>query len=1120
MERVSVREEQVVIPTYPAGEKEKNPLFLEKRVYQGSSGAVYPYPVIESVGTEKEDHSWKALYLENEYLKIMILPELGGRVQMAYDKTNDYHFVYYNRVIKPALVGLTGPWISGGIEFNWPQHHRPGTYEPTDHMTEEHEDGSAAVWIGELEQMSRTRVTTAFRLRPGKAVLEIEARLYNGSAVPRTFLWWANPAVSVGDSYQSVFPPDVHAVMDHGKRDVSSFPIATGTYYKMDYSAGVDISRYKNIPVPTSYMACHSDYDFMGCYDHEKQAGMLHVANHHLVPGKKQWTWGNGDFGQAWDRNLTDEDGPYIELMTGAFTDNQPDFSWLQPGEEKVFRQNFMPYKELGEVANASVRAALSLNVSDTAAVIGVYATGREENLTLQLRRKDEVLFSRALTLTPEKAFKTSVARPEDSREGDFTLVLLEGEREILRARREEETLRPVPEPARAALPPEEIRSVEELYLTGLHLEQYRHATRDPEAYYREGLKRDPGESRCLTALGKRKLARGDFKGAEKHFLRAVERQTLRNPNPYDGEALFQLGQALKMQGRREDAYDRFYKSVWNGAWQGAGYTELARISSGRGEWDQALLEADRAIAAGQHNRKALHVKTVILRQTGQKAEARRVLEDLKRIDPLDHAAWFEEYLLCAGGPPAERDAAREAFERIIRDNAFSRLELSLDYMWCGCFGDASALLELTGPDREDASPLALYYQGYFRELAGCPGEAEQWYLRAAAADPAFCFPSRPESVMILEHVMKGHPEDVKAPYYAGNFYYHNRRFDRALKLWERAAAADPTFPTVRRNLALGAFNKQADPLRARRLLEEAFRLDPMDARVMFELDQLYRKLGLPAAERLAFLEEYPENVSRRDDLTVERLTLLNLTGRPDRALEIMSSRRFQPWEGGEGRVSSQYVRALIMQGVEELERNRPEKAGSLLERARSYPHNLGEGKLVTMTDNELDYFRGVALEASGRPEEAAACFRSATEGTGEPASAMYYNDQSADLIYYQGLACLKLDRPEDARGRFNTLLSWGKAHFHDTPEIDYFAVSLPDLLIFDEDLAERNRTCCRYLMALGEFGLGNRSRALDLLDEVVTADPAYPGAGFLKGMWTGGNGIPMGMEPSVPAGD
>lgn len=248
-------EEDVVIPTYEIDTPDKNPMFLEKRVYQGSSGKVYPYPTIEKISHEKKDKIWHAVYLENEYLKVMILPELGGRIQRAYDKRNDYDFVYYNHVIKPALVGLAGPWISGGIEFNWPQHHRPTTYMPVDHLAETHEDGSVTLLVGDVDQMYGTKVMTSFTLYPGKAYIEIRGQLYNRTPLPQTFLWWANPAVSVNEYTQSIFPPDVHTVYDHGKRAVSRFPIAKGEYYKHDYSEGVDISRYKNIPVPTSYMA-------------------------------------------------------------------------------------------------------------------------------------------------------------------------------------------------------------------------------------------------------------------------------------------------------------------------------------------------------------------------------------------------------------------------------------------------------------------------------------------------------------------------------------------------------------------------------------------------------------------------------------------------------------------------------------------------------------------------------------------------------------------------------------------------------------------------------------------------------------------------------------------------
>lgn len=262
-----IREEIVKIPTYKTAEAEKSPLFIEKRAYQGSTGKVYPLPVTEKIYDEKELKEYKALILENDFIYVMILPELGGRIQRAYDKTNGYDFVYYNHVIKPALVGLAGPWISGGIEFNWPQHHRPSTFSPVDYSISENADGSVTAYVGETDVMYGTKGMAAITVYPDKAYIEIKGTFYNPTDYPQTFLWWANPAVAVNDNTFSVFPPDVNAVYDHGKRDVSTFPIATGEYYKYDYSAGVDISRYKNIKVPTSYMAAHSDFDFIGNFD-------------------------------------------------------------------------------------------------------------------------------------------------------------------------------------------------------------------------------------------------------------------------------------------------------------------------------------------------------------------------------------------------------------------------------------------------------------------------------------------------------------------------------------------------------------------------------------------------------------------------------------------------------------------------------------------------------------------------------------------------------------------------------------------------------------------------------------------------------------------------------------
>ena len=469
MNKAQVYEQTVTIPTYRIGNLEKNPLFIEKRAYQGSTGKVYPLPICEKISETPEDVQYQAVILENEYLYVMILPELGGRIQRALDKTNQYDFVYYNRVIKPALVGLTGPWISGGIEFNWPQHHRPSTFMPVDYTLSENPGGSASVILGETDRINGTKSNAVITLYPGKAYIEISGRLFNPTDYPQTFLWWANPAVSVNDHTFSVFPPDVNAVMDHGKRAVSTFPIATGEYYKADYSAGVDISRYKNIRVPTSYMAAHSDFDFVGNFDESRDAGLLHVADHHISPGKKQWTWGCGNFGKTWDRNLTDEDGPYIELMTGVYCDNQPDFAWLKPHEEKNFTQYFMPYKTVGRVSNATRDVVLGVDYIGTdgkvldpdpftygreandalrrkaaAARIKVYATGSFPDAEIVIRSAGQEICRRKADLSPLKACIETV---EDLQDYEVTVSGADG-KNLCEYREYVKENRPIPEPA------------------------------------------------------------------------------------------------------------------------------------------------------------------------------------------------------------------------------------------------------------------------------------------------------------------------------------------------------------------------------------------------------------------------------------------------------------------------------------------------------------------------------------------------------------------------------------------------------------------------------------------------------------------------------------------------
>ncbi|MBE0695577.1 MAG: DUF5107 domain-containing protein, partial [Anaerolineaceae bacterium] len=617
-------------------------------------------------------------------------------------------------VIKPALVGLAGPWISGGIEFNWPQHHRPTTFSPLDWRIAANLDGSQTVWCAEIEPMFHTKGMHGFRLYPDRAYLEISVQLYNRTSEPQTFLWWANPAVHVNDDYQSVFPPDVHAVMDHGKRDVSTFPIATGTYYKIDYAAnpaeGTDISRYKNIPVPTSYMAYHSDYDFVGDYDHGKQAGMIHVANHHIVPGKKQWTWGNSDFGQSWDRQLTDADGPYIELMCGAFTDNQPDFSWIMPGEEKTFTQLFMPYKLIGPASNANKDVVIHLDIQTAeeagSCTFGVYVSS-PRTITTRLECAGKVIYQSKLTLDPESVLIKSIPLPNPVRAQDITLTILdEAGAALITYTPQADGKRAVPPAASPAKPPVEITSNEELFLNGLHLEQYRHATFLPEPYYEEALRRDPGDARCNNALGLLLYRRGKFAEAEPYLRKAIERLTLRNPNPYDGEPYYNLGLALKMQGREDEAFNAFYKSAWNAAWQASAYFELARLAARKARrspnpsacFEEALELAERALLCEWTHHRARQVKIAILRRLDRGKEARAEIDLALALDRMEYGALVEKdlldgriYLLPGGDSTSKATNPDET--HYFRQNAYTAIALALDYTQMGFFEDAQVLL-------------------------------------------------------------------------------------------------------------------------------------------------------------------------------------------------------------------------------------------------------------------------------------------------------------------------------------------------------------------------------------------------------------------------------------------
>jgi tetratricopeptide (TPR) repeat protein len=1067
-------EDVVTIPTYPEQAPDKNPMFLEKRVYQGSSGKVYPNPFTDRVSNERSNKTYRAVFLENEYIHLMMLPAIGGRIHVGQDKTNGYDFFYRQQVIKPALVGLLGPWISGGVEFNWPQHHRPSTFMPAQHAIVHGKDGSVTVWLGEHEPMQRMKGMVGVCLHPGKAYIEAKVRLYNRTPFAQTFLWWANVGVHVHDEYQAFFPPDVTYVADHAKRAMSSFPIARNFYYGVDYRKGVDISWYKNIPVPTSYMVTKSKYDFFGGYDHRQRAGIVHFANRHIAPGKKLWTWGNAEFGYAWDRNLTDADGPYIELMAGVFTDNQPDFSWLHPYESRDWSQFWYPIQLIGPAKNANRSAAVNLTQEGKRILVGICVTEPFQGAKLCVTADGQSVLEEVTDFLPGKpVIRELVGEGRPS----LTLLTKEGQEIIEYTPADEPEKAQLPSPASEPAAPKQISSNDELYITGLHLEQYRHATRYAEPYWEEALQRDPLDSRCSTALGLLRLRRGQFAEAEMHFRRAIERLTRRNPNPADGEAFYYLGVTLQYREQFEEAYAAYSKAAWNYSWQAAASYQLGEIECLRHEFRRAMQHLDQSLDRDPGNLKARNLKTAVLRKLGAFADAQDYAKETAAANPLDVWSRNELRLLSHG----EKDLTKETgLPAEMRTNVQLSLDLAFDYIRAGFWVEAADVLSReVAQSGQHAHPMLFYSLVYCADRMGDYSRASTYRAEATKASPDYCFPARLEEMIALEASLATNASDAKTHYYLGNLLYDKKRYEDAIREWESSVKLDSSFAIPWRNLGIAYFNVRKDPERALRAYETAFRANPADARLLYELDQLRKRVGISANQRLTQLEGHPNLLSQRDDLMTELVTLYNQTGQPRKALDILYARRFNPWEGGEGLVSGQFVWANLLIGRALLEKGDWQEAFEHFSAAREYPHNLGEGKHLLTRETHLDYFTGVALFRLGRIEKARQFWARAAR-----------DDCAANwMVYYRAASLQALNRNDDAARILNELRTFAAQQMQAEVKIDYFATSLPNLLLFEDDLQKRNQVECLFLMALVELGERNFERASSLLNQVRALD-------------------------------
>ncbi len=1068
MKQVTAENKKTKIPTYIPKKAHDLPMFFENKPYQGASGRIYPIPYADGITDEKQDVEYDIYTLENEYLKVQVAPELGGKILRGLDKVGNYDFIYYNEVVKPALVGIAGPWISGGIEFNWPQHHRPTTFMPLEAVLEENADGGKTVWTGEVEAFNRMKGMAGITVDAGRSYIKAKVRVYNRTALPQIFMWWANLAVPVDDNYRTIFPPDCEWVNDHDRRAVLEWPIAKGVYKTArpyDFGDGTNLSHYSAVKVPSSYLISQgqSDMDYIAGYDVAKEKGIATVANHHISPGKKMWHWGIGDFGDMWCSNLTDENGPYIELMTGVYTDNQPDFTWIAPYETREFEQYWYPIREIGEIKNATIDAAVNVEERTEGLYFGFNVTGTFEGAKVLVTDNGREIFSECVTMTPDKAYhKTLDAQISDIHNVKVVLTDKEGKELVSYKTYKRGQKEPIPvrEPVKR---PCEYDTVEELYINGFHLEQYKQHNYKPEDYYMEGLKRDPGDIRCNTSMARLALKNGKFTECVKYCDKAIERLTSRNQHPADTESFYLKGVALEYLGEYKEAYDILYRAAWNYAHRSAAMFELACMDARDKDYVSALEKLEESISLNKGHTKAQNLKTAILRALGCKT-AKENAEANINDDKLDLFAMIE-YSHYADNTD---DIAQFA---VKSENI---LDVVRDYMKAGLYEDA---LYAIGFDK-GKSPLADYYKAYILSLLEKDGA--EWMKAAEQKATGYCFPAALEDIAVLQYAIDNFAEAANANYYLGCLYYDRFRYNDAAERFLACVKLDETHGKAWRNLSLYYFDNAGEPEKAKNCMEKALEYKGDDPRLLLEYAQLLKNMNYSIEERLAVYDKYPELLAERDDCYLDKLTLLSQQGKFEEAIEMAAVKRFHIYEGGEGKLTKQHAWMHTLYGKELMEQGDAKTAEQILMNGINMPKSYGEAKTFFNQEAHIYFYLGKLYEVAGKEKEAKEAYEEAA----------VYKAAVSEISLFRALALKKLGDDKEAQRVLSEMLDTAENSIINKDLRSYYGVGSPSPMPFELDVVKLNLMNGYTLKAFALYGLGDAKGANEAIANAEAIDP------------------------------
>jgi tetratricopeptide (TPR) repeat protein len=873
--QVRVSEGVLEIPVYEEGLPDPNPSFDQ---FAGNRFS-YPYTLRKEITDHRVEHQLRAIYLENEYLKCSVLPDIGGHVYTCIDKINGQPMFYANPSIKKARIGYRGAWAAFGIEFNFPVSHNWVSMSPVDFSYRNNPDGSASIIVGNIDRVYGMEWTVELSLRPGSTVLEQRVRLSNRSDVRHRFYWWSNAGVQIWDDSRIEYPMRFAAA--HGFAEVQRWPVDP---------TGKDLSIIKNqTDGPVSLFVHGSRENFMGIWHPHTNTGTIHYADYGQLPAKKIWSWGVDADGLDWRKVLSDNDSAYAELQAGLFR-NQETYAFLEPRQSIEFTEYWIPVRDIGGISRANRDAAVHLQRKNEILEISLNVNRKLTGANIQVLDTKVALMQEKVDLIPEKVWKKEVQIPDPSRK--YTIVLVSSDGTTLLSQTED-AYDWLPEsevsvgPQKNYAVPEESRRTEDDWLQAGKAEELNGALLAAVQTYQKALKRFPTSFELAKAAGRLAAGLSRFDRAIPNLVAAHERDTA------DGEVSYYLGIAYDGLERQTEAVAAYEAAMRLPAQRGAAALRLAELKARGGNLPEARDLIAESLRSVPNDFRASEELVALLRAAGDAQAAGKLAKDLLVRNPLSDLLHAE-----AGNLDIAHLAA----------DPYRVLNLATEYARLGLFRNAVQILSRDyprvkadesepGTELPQNNPLVPYFSGYCREKLGESGAAD--YAQASRLSTLYVFPSTIENKRSLQSALQSNPNDATAHYLLGTWHFARAETPEALREWQIARELNPKIPTLEASIGLALLYVQRDFTGALRAFDEGIKTDPTNIVNYSGSVAALTLLGKSAAERVKALEHYPDKKMMPTPLVYELALNRAEAGNFEAAIDLFKDRFFGREEGG-----------------------------------------------------------------------------------------------------------------------------------------------------------------------------------------------------------------------------